>query len=186
MASAVERSLTGFLDDVAAETPAPGGGSVSAVTVGLAAALAAMAARFSRRRMDDADALAAEADALRERVLPLAQADAESYSAVLAAYRLPTDEAGRDAAIVQALSKAADVPLAIAEIAAEVGELAARIADSGNPNLLGDAAAATYLAQAAALASANLVRINLHDDSDERVARAQAAVDRVGRSTRPV
>ena len=171
---------------MASETPAPGGGSVAAVTVALGAALAAMAARFSRKRMDDADGLATEADRLRERVLPLARADAESYSAVLAAYRLPKDDPGRDAAIAEALSNAADVPLAIAEIAADVGELAARVADSGNPNLLGDAAAATYLAQAGAHACANLVRINLRDREDPRVARAEAAVERATRATRRI
>jgi len=159
---------------------------VSAVAVALGAALAAMAARFSKARMDDAEALATQADALRARVLPLAQADADSYAAVLDAYRLPKDDPGRDAAVAAALSAAAEVPLAIAETAAEVGELAARVADSGNPNLLGDAAAATYLAEAGARACANLVRINLRDESDPRVARAAAAVERATRSVREV
>ncbi|HEY7197324.1 MAG TPA: cyclodeaminase/cyclohydrolase family protein [Gaiellaceae bacterium] len=168
----LEKSLTRFLEEVAARTSAPGGGSVSAVAVGMAAALAAMAARFSDKRLDDAEDVAAQADAIRAEVLPLAQADADAYAAVLAAYRLPKDDPGRDEAVASASEDAAEIPLRIAEQAAAVGAIAARLAEEGNPNLNGDAIAAALLASAAAQACANLVRINL-DESAELAAAAE-------------
>jgi formiminotetrahydrofolate cyclodeaminase len=83
------------------------------------------------------------------------------------------------------MSRAADVPLEIAECAASVSELAAEIAERGNPNLRGDAAAASILASAAARVAANLVEINLATvEGDERVERARAFVRSAERATR--
>ena len=76
-------SLGEFLDRVASDSPAPGGGSVAAIAVALAAGLAGMAARLSSTQLADAPELAEQADAARLRVAPLARADAESYGLVL-------------------------------------------------------------------------------------------------------
>jgi formiminotetrahydrofolate cyclodeaminase len=161
----LEKTLTGFLEEVAAKTSAPGGGAVAAVTVALAAALAEMVAQFSGKQWDGAEDAALRARELRTRAAPLAQADAEAYQAVIAARGGPGYE--------EALSRAADVPLAIVQAAADVGELAAELAASGNPNLRGDAATAALLAEAAARSAANLVDINLADrEGDERIGRA--------------
>src|SRR3712207_7786846 len=103
-----------FLDLVASATPAPGGGSVAAVAVALAAGLSGMAARLSAGQLADADGLADRADAARRRVAPLAGADAESYGRVLDAYREPDSEIRRER-VRDALSGATDVPLAVAE-----------------------------------------------------------------------
>ena len=141
--------LGGFLDLVASREPAPGGGATAAVAVALAAALTAMAARFSTEHLADADTLAGRADGLREEVVLLARADAAAYGRVLDAYRTPRDAEGtRCREIRDALTEAADVPLSIAGIGAEVAGLAARLAEEGNPNLRGDAVAATVLAGA--------------------------------------
>jgi methenyltetrahydrofolate cyclohydrolase len=167
----IEKSLTTFLEEVAERTSAPGGGAVAAVVVGLAAALVAMAARFSDKQLAAAHDLAEKADVIRAEVLPLAQADAEAYAALMAAYRLPKDDPGRSEAIATAAEGAADVPLEISAFATETALLAARLAEEGNPNLKGDAVAAALLASAAARTAANLVRINL-DESAERYAKA--------------
>ena len=82
-------SLGEFLDLVAAGGPAPGGGSVAAVAVALAAGLSGMAARLSADQLTAAPELADRSDDLRRRVAPLARADAESYGRVLDAYRAP-------------------------------------------------------------------------------------------------
>jgi formiminotetrahydrofolate cyclodeaminase len=164
---------------IAAETPSPASGSTAAVVVMLAAALVAMSARFSRRHWQDAAGVVAQAEALRKRASPLAQLDAEAYEAVLAVRRAmrSMSEEDRDAALGRALSNAADVPLAIAEAAADVAELAALVAEKGNPNVAGDAAAAAALAEGAARAAATLVAINLGTTAeDERAARAQQLV----------
>jgi formiminotetrahydrofolate cyclodeaminase len=172
-----EMTLAGFLDEVGAKTSAPGGGAVSAVAVALAAALTEMAAQFSGKHWDRAEESAMRARELRTRATPLAHADAEAYQAVIEARGGP----GYD----EALSRAADVPLAIAQAAADVGELAADLATSGNPNLRGDAAAAALLAEAAARTAANLVEINLAEkNGDERIARAQEFASAAGVAAR--
>jgi methenyltetrahydrofolate cyclohydrolase len=163
----VEKSLTTFLEEVAERTSAPGGGAVSAVAVGMAAALVAMAARFSDKQLAAAHDLAEKADVIRSEVLPLAQADAEAYAALMTAFRLPKDDPGRTEAIAAAAEEAAAVPLEIAAFAAETALLAARLAEEGNPNLRGDAVAAALLASAAARTSANLVRINLDENAEK-------------------
>ena len=174
---------------VSAATSAPGGGSVAALVVGLAASLTAMAARFSSEHWEDASGAVAQAEALRARALPLADEDARAYESFLEARRL-SEKVGpeaRDAAIGVALSRAADVPLAIAETALDVASLACELVERGNPNLRGDAATAVLLAEAAARATANLVEINLATrEGDERVERAREVVEMTRRISRQV
>ncbi|MGH3442206.1 MAG: cyclodeaminase/cyclohydrolase family protein, partial [Nitriliruptorales bacterium] len=80
----VRQPLDELLEAFAAREPAPGGGVAAVVTVALGAALTAMAARFSEEHTPDAAAVARDADALRARVLPLADEDAAAYGEVLA------------------------------------------------------------------------------------------------------
>ena len=169
-----ELPLGHFLDMVASREPAPGGGASAAVAVALAAALTAMAARFSTGHLDDAEAIAGKAEELRSRVMPLARADAAAYGRVLDAYRIPhdDDEEERRRRIREALSEAADVPLSIAEVGAEVASKAARLVEEGNPNLRGDAVTAIVLAGAGVRAAATLVEINVSaGGADDRLPR---------------
>jgi formiminotetrahydrofolate cyclodeaminase len=174
---------------VSAETSAPGGGSVAALVVGLAASLTSMAARFSTEQWEEAAGAVAQAESLRARALPLADEDARAYENFLLARRMPenVEPEVRDAAVGDALSHAADVPLAIAETALDVASLACELAERGNPNLRGDAATAVLLAEAAARATANLVEINLATrEGDERVERAREVVEMTRRISRRV
>ena len=134
-----------------------------AVAVALAAALTAMAARFSTEHLADADGLAGRAEGLRGEVVLLARADAVAYGRVLDANRAPRDvgEEERRQRIREALTEAADVPLSIAGIGAEVVGISARLAEEGNPNLRGDAVTAAVLAGAGVRAAATLVEINV-------------------------
>ena len=168
-----ELPLGHFLDMVASREPAPGGGASAAVAVALAAALTGMAARFSMDHLADAETIVDKAEELRSRVMPLAQADAAAYGRVLDAYRTPhDDEEERRRRIREALSEAADVPLSIAEVGAEVAGNAARLAEEGNPNLRGDAVTATVLAAAGVRAAATLVEINVSaGGADDRLPR---------------
>jgi methenyltetrahydrofolate cyclohydrolase len=167
-----------FLDRVASDGPAPGGGSVAAIAVALAAGLAGMAARLSIGQLADAPEMAGQADAARRRVAPLARADAESYGLVLDAYREPDPEV-LTARARDALSGAADVPLAVAEAGSEVAGIASRLAQEGNPNLRGDALAAVLLAGAGVRAASTLVGINLSTANvdDYRLRKANGLVD---------
>ena len=169
-----ELPLGRFMDMVASREPTPGGGASAAVAVALAAALTAMAARFSADHLADAETIADRAEELRNRVMPLAQADAAAYGRVLDAYRTPRDDdEKRRRRIREALSEAADVPLSIAEVGVEVAVNAARLVEEGNPNLRGDAMTAAALAKASVRAAATLVEINVSAGGadDDRLSR---------------
>ena len=183
----LELPLGTFLDLLASGNPAPGGGSVAAVAVALAAGLAGMAARLSAGQLADADGLAASADAARRRVAPLARIDAQSYGRVLNAYREPESETRREL-VSDALSGAADVPLAIAEVGNEVAGIAARLVEEGNPNLEGDAMTAVLLAEAGVRTAATLTEINLSSANveDDRLRRAKELVDETAATARRV
>jgi len=176
-------------ETVAAQTSAPGGGSVAAIVTAFAASLTAMAARFATEQWEDAAGAAAQAETLRARVLPLADEDARAYESFLLARRMSDDfdPQVRDAAIGEALSRAGDVPLAIAEAALDVASLAAELVERGNPNIRGDAATAVLLSEAAVRATANLVVFTLSTrEGDARVERARGLVETSRRISRRV
>jgi formiminotetrahydrofolate cyclodeaminase len=127
----------------------------------MAAGLVAMAARFSATRLPDAGELADQADELRRRLVQLAEEDAQAYAAVLEALRLPREASQREVQRQEALLGAALVPLEIARIGARVALMAARLAETGNPNLRGDAVTGAVLAAASARSAASLVDINV-------------------------
>jgi formiminotetrahydrofolate cyclodeaminase len=171
--------LREFLDRLAAEEPAPAGGSVAALAVAMAAALITKVARASPD-WPGAGAVVAQAERLRRRTAPLAQSDAEAYEEALAALHLPDqlEQEVRDMALSHVLARAAEIPLVIAEAGADVACLAAEVADRGNPARRGDAVAAALIAEAAARAAANLVAVNLTvTPEDERLLRARAVTD---------
>lgn len=185
----LETPLGRFLELVAADEPAPGGGAAAAVTAALAAGLVGMAARFSHPQLPDAADRAERADRMRTEVAGLGQRDAEAYQNVLAAYRLPKkpDPQARRQQIHRSLEHAAQVPLQIAEISARIATAAAELTERGNPNLRGDALAAVFLADAAARSAAGLVRLNaelggLGSDLVERAARAVHATGEAAQS----
>jgi formiminotetrahydrofolate cyclodeaminase len=162
----LDLTLGQFLDQIAAREPAPGGGAAAAVAVAMAAGLVAMAARFSWDRLEHAEDVITQAEMLRLRVAPLAQADADAYQKVIEALALPREPStkareSRRQTIRHALEGAANVPLKVAEIGADVAELAATVAESGNPSLRGDAVTAGLLAAAGVRSTARLIDINV-------------------------
>jgi len=152
-----ERSLAALLAEIAAATPAPGGGSTAAVACALAAALVEMSAGPPHER----------AAALQARALELADEDLTSFAPVLEAQRLPAGDERRAERVRTALSVASETPLAVAAVGCEVAELAAEVARGGRPSLEGDAAAAALLAEAATRAAARLVELNLAGVPDD-------------------
>lgn len=182
----LDEPLCAFLDQIAAREPAPGGGAAAAMTVAMAAALVAMAARFSASHLDAAADLCTHAEMLRARVAPLAQADAAAYQQVIEAMRLPGKPnakaaKARNLAIRKALDHAADIPLRVAEVGADAAKLAATLARDGNPNVRGDAIAAAQLAAAGARAATALVALNIGSD-EPRAQRAQRLADLAAQS----
>jgi formiminotetrahydrofolate cyclodeaminase len=152
-----DRPLAALLSEIAAATPAPGGGSSAAVACALAAALVEMSAGPPHER----------AAALRARALELADDDLSSFGPVLEAQRLPAADASRPGRLRAALSAASETPLAVAAVGCEVAELAAAVARGGRPSLEGDAATAALLAEAATRAAVRLVELNLAGVPDD-------------------
>ena len=150
----------------------PGAGAVAAMTAAAAAALVELGARAtSNDEWPGAAAAAAQAQKLRERLLPLAREDAEAYQAAIAQLQATGD----DYALGEALARAADIPLEIAEQAENVSALAAEVAAHATGDLRADASAAAALALGAAWAAAKLVEVNLAmRPEDPRLVRARA------------
>jgi glutamate formiminotransferase / formiminotetrahydrofolate cyclodeaminase len=170
------QSLSGFVSEVAAATPAPGGGSVAAHAGALGAALAQMVAGLTIGKKKYAAVegemkeAALRAAALVTTLTGLVERDAASYGAVMNAYKLPNEPEdaakARTRAIDQALLGAAAVPLETARACAEVAELAALVAEKGNVNAVSDGGVAALLAEAACKGAVYNVRINVTSLSD--------------------
>lgn len=173
-----DEPLSELLARFAARTPAPASGSAAAITCALAAALVEMAAAFEGTAAIPAGHEAPAADTrtraggLRERALALADADLASYRPVMEALRLPGDAPERGAAVSAALARAADVPFAIVQVAAEISQLAGETAERAGRHPVGDAATAAVLAGAACRAAAMLVSLNLSGVVDDRPGQA--------------
>jgi formiminotetrahydrofolate cyclodeaminase len=180
-----ERSIGRLLEQIAARTPAPGGGSVAACAVAMAAALEQMAAGFALAREEHAahhpraEQLHAAAGELRAAALTLAERELHAYGDLLHARRLPEGTPGREQRISRAGEETVAAPLELCRCAGDVAELGAELAREGNPEVAGDAICATLLAEAACRAAEILVRLNLSDrPADERAAQARAVAER--------
>jgi methenyltetrahydrofolate cyclohydrolase len=182
----LELTVGAWLEELGKPGPAPAGGAASAVVAATAAALVAMAARVSED-WQDAGGILAQASLLRRRLAQLAQTDSEVYSETLLVleHREEIPAERRDYELGQALARAAQTPLAIAETAADVALLAAETAELADPKLRADAEVATALAAAAAQSAARLVEVNLAALRDDaRVAQARTAAEAAVRAMR--
>ena len=186
-------SLGEFLERVAAPTPTPGGGTVSAVCGAMSASLSRMVANLAVGKQGyeavqpDLAAIEAQGRALQRRFLELADADARAYESVVAAMRLPkstdAERAARKAAMQEAFRRATDAPLDTARAGIEALALARLAAEKGNRNAISDAGVAGLLADVAVRGAALNVRINLAAIADGawREDRERALADLLGR-----
>ena len=159
MAGDADGGLAAYLDEVAAGTPAPGGGSAAAVVGALAAALGEMVANLTLGRAKYAEAEASlrpardRLTALRVALLESAAADEAAYQTYQDAASLPRTSDGekteRVVAMQRALIAATDVPLGVARSVYEVAEILQSVARLGNPHVRSDAALGALLAEAA-------------------------------------
>jgi len=179
-----------YLDDAAANKPAPGGGSVSACAGALGAALVSMVCNLTvgREKFTDVEAemttLVAASEAARGRLEELLQEDTTAYSGVITAYKMPKEtaeeQAARSQAVQDGLIIAADVPLEICRVAVEVCRLSKVAAGLGNPQAVTDAGIGAILGEAAVVGAALNVRINLGSIKDQAyVAKAAAEIDEI-------
>ena len=173
----VEQRVIDFVAATASKEPTPGGGAIAALTAATGAALAEMVANltFGKKGYEEVqtemEELQVKAQAIRERMLELSQADADVFNIFMNALGLPknTDEEkiARTAAIQQAYKDAAMVPFEIGELAYQIFELAELASSKGNQNLITDGIIAAINARAAVKAAFLNVRINLSGIKDE-------------------
>jgi len=178
-------SVRAFVDELSSDSPAPGGGSVSALAASLGAGLAAMVAVLSHTRkgfeskQEALDAIAVRAQALKEQFLAAVDADTAAFDRLLEAMRLPKDDPNRDAAIAGATVHATEVPLGVLEACPEVIELCREVGRIGLQASLSDAGVGAQVARAAAAGAYQNVCINLAGfRAPELLARADAAWER--------
>jgi formiminotetrahydrofolate cyclodeaminase len=151
-----------FLTRVGDASPEPGAGAVAALTAGAAAGLVEMAARATAPDWRDAIATAAQAKALRRRLVATADANAEAYRAARAALAQTRTGSTRGGGCFTAtMTTSAELLVDLASAAADVAVLGAETAERCVPDLRPDAAAAVALADAAVRAAAVLARANL-------------------------
>jgi formiminotetrahydrofolate cyclodeaminase len=173
-------SLPALLEELASPREVPGAGSALAAALAVAAAVVQMAARLSPASWADAAGVAAQAEALRERAVQLVDEDADAYRRALEA-RETADQGARpeqrDWALGQVTSAAAEPPLALARLAADLAILCAAAGARVEPRVHADVAAAAALAAAVARGARELVAVNLTAlQGDVRVAEADRLV----------
>ena len=160
-----------FVEQLAVPTATPGGGSASAAAGAMAAGLAHMVAGMSRgkknylqyeRELSEAIARLAQ---LREELKAAIDADAESYNAVVKAYKQAKDSP--NGAVTDALKGATNVPLGVAERAREIAGIVDKLRGITNPRMASDLTVAAALARAAVEGALANVEINLESLSDE-------------------
>jgi len=165
-----------FVEQLAASTATPGGGSAAAASGAMAAGLATMVASMSRgkkayvqyeRELSEAIARLSQ---LREELKAAIDADANSYNAVMNAYKAAKSSAEGDGLIDAALKQATSVPLSVAERAKEVAEIADKLKPITNPNMKSDLTTASALARAAIEGALANVEINLESVKDQHFA----------------
>ncbi len=161
-----------FIEQLAAPTATPGGGSAAAASGAMAAALATMVAGMSRGKKaylqyeSELSVALARLSVLREELKAAIDADAESYNAVMKAYREAKASPEADSITGAALKQATSVPLSVAQKSAEVNEIAAKLGPITNPNMKSDLTTAQALAKAAIQGALANVEINLQSIKD--------------------
>ena len=173
-------TIEGFLGTLASDAPTPGGGPVAGLCGAAGAALISMVCNLTigKEGYEEAEermrGYLEEAEATRPVFLELADRDAASFDAVMAAFRMPKDEdrqkAERSAAIQRAYEGAARVPLEVARCAAELMLAAVGVTEVGNTNAASDGVSAAIALHAAAGCALANVEINAAGLKDERVA----------------
>ncbi|MDQ2908245.1 MAG: cyclodeaminase/cyclohydrolase family protein [Candidatus Eremiobacteraeota bacterium] len=189
--------LEAYLEALASNSPTPGGGSAATLVVAFAAALVAMVARIVRAnpkyaaKASLAEALIAQADALRRRAAAGRQSDEAAYESVVAALGLPrgteSEQTRRSGELERALTAAAAAPLRAAQLAVEAAVLADRALALGNRQLLSDLGCAADFAGAGLSACAFNVRVNHRYMKDRAaVARDEAKLADCEREAAPL
>lgn len=166
----VDLTVKGFADETARESPAPGGGSVSAYMGALGASLATMVANLSSHKpgwdeqWNEFAMWAERGMELQEELLHLVDEDTEAFNRIMAAFGMPKNTAEekelRSEAIQQATLFATEVPLETMKASVKVFDVCRQMVETGNPNSVSDAGVGALAARAAVIGAGMNVKIN--------------------------
>ncbi|MCF8244342.1 MAG: glutamate formimidoyltransferase [Saprospiraceae bacterium] len=176
----IHKSLRAFANETAKDSPAPGGGSISAYVGALGASLGTMVANLSAGkrgwddRLEEFSAWAEKGQAIKDSLLKLVDEDTNAFNQIMAAFRLPKEtaeeKAARKAAIQAATRYAIEAPMRTMEAAFAVFELAEAMVKDGNPNSVSDAGVGALCARAAVMGAWMNVKINAVSLADKELA----------------
>jgi len=170
-------TLCNFSDELSSDSPAPGGGSVSALAGALGASLSAMVANltFGKKKWEplfkQMSTLADDSQKLKDELIQLIDTDTESFKMVMEAYKLPNKSErqikDRSSAIERTMKEATNVPFKTLQYCRKIMDLSLEAAKYGDPNSVSDAGVSGEMASAGARGAALNVRINLKDINDK-------------------
>ncbi|SHI59114.1 cyclodeaminase/cyclohydrolase family protein [Lutispora thermophila] len=171
-----DKTVKEFLQETASSAPVPGGGSVAALSAGLAAALTAMVANLTIGKKgyegleEEMERIAKEAEQYRDKFIEYIDKDSESFNQVMAAFKLPkeTEEEKeiRKEMIQRSYKTAALVPLEVARNGLKIMDIIEIVVVKGNKNAVTDGAVAAMMARTATLSALYNVKINLGSIKD--------------------
>ena len=181
----VDMTCTAFAEETASESPAPGGGSISAYMGALGAALGTMVANLSSHkagwdeRWEEFSDYAERGQAIMAELLALVDEDTEAFNRIMAVFAMPKstaeEKAARSAALQEATLYATQVPLKTMKASLRVFEIVKAMAEIGNPNSVSDAGVGALAARSAVLGAQLNVKINAAGLKDRAVAEALIA-----------
>ena len=176
----IDMTCKGFAVETASESPAPGGGSISAYMGALGAALGTMVANLSSHkagwdeRWEEFSDYAERGQALMAELLALVDEDTEAFNRIMAVFAMPKgsaeEKAARSAALQAATLYATQVPLKTMKVSLRVFEIVKAMAEIGNPNSVSDAGVGALAARSAVLGAQLNVKINAAGLKDRAVA----------------
>ena len=197
----IDLTVKGFAEETSRESPAPGGGTISAYMGALGAALGTMVANLSAHkpgwddRWKEFSDWAAQGQALMKELLQLVDEDTEAFNRIMAAFGMPkkTDEekAARSEAIQAATLYATQVPLHTMQASYKAFAICKAMAEEGNPNSVSDAGVGALAARAAVLGAGLNVKINAgslkdRETAEKLIGEANALIEKANQAEREI
>lgn len=174
----IDKKVSNFLNELASNSPTPGGGSVAALAGALGAALISMVGNLTvgKKKYEDVEEeikrILSSSEKLRYELSQLIEEDVKVFNNFMSTYKMPKETEDekkiRAEKIQESLIEAAKVPLKVAHKCLDILSLSKEVAEKGNINVVSDAGVAALLAEAALESAILNVKINLKMIKDEK------------------
>jgi glutamate formiminotransferase/formiminotetrahydrofolate cyclodeaminase len=173
----INMDLRAFADETASESPAPGGGSISAYMGSLGVSLATMVANLSSHkagwdeRWKEFSDYAEQGQKIKDELLQLVDEDTNAFNKIMSAFGLPKsndeEKKARTAAIQAATKYAIEIPFRVMKLSADAMPMIKAMAEIGNPASVSDAGVGALSVRSAVMGAYMNVRINSKDLADK-------------------